>query len=154
MWCPFNHQSRVGSEERQNSTDDSYCLHHPHIKNSSSIHLLLASAFTLIQFPLPVWLSAKKCGIVVLYLGWGLCSSAHGTFNAWHGQDGILAVWYLYLFFCLWCSCLYWGTMSCWGSYIWMITASALCKAWRAAGCLCCAGFLCLRTGGCSVPVQ
>lgn len=40
--------SRVGSEERQSSADDSYCLLHPHIKNGSSAHLLLASAVTLI----------------------------------------------------------------------------------------------------------
>lgn len=40
--------SRVGSEERQSSADDSYCLHHPHNKNGSSVHLLLASAVTLI----------------------------------------------------------------------------------------------------------
>lgn len=61
--------TRVGSEERQSPSYDSYCLHHPHIKNGSSIHLLLASAVTLIQFPLPVLLSAQKCGIAVSYLG-------------------------------------------------------------------------------------
>ena len=87
--------------------DDRHCLYHLHIKTCSSIRALLSSAVTLIQFPLPVRLSAQTCAIEVTYLGRGLRSPAHGTFNGWHGQVGVWKSWlYRYLacvyFFFVW----------------------------------------------------